>query len=237
LALKRDSVSYNILAWVYGLMAAKPNVRRVARRAMYLQLSKNGAFEESELWMAAALPSHTLDSVLQRWKPRSFLDAGCGIGRTVQYVAGKQVECLGLEGSKVAIDSSPVKNLIQLVNLNHPVDLGRNVDLVWSYEVAEHIHPKYTDVFLETLSRHGDLIVMSAAQPGQGGAGHFNEQLPAYWIDRMKRKGFDYQQEISAHIHTLPDEFSRNIMVFCRSAAQLRRLFAQVTDSTIATGE
>jgi hypothetical protein len=47
---------------------------------------------------------------------------------------------------------------------------------VWSYEVAEHIHPKYTDAFLYKLTSHGPVVVLSAAQPGQGGCDYFNEQ-------------------------------------------------------------
>jgi hypothetical protein len=97
-------------------------------------------------------------------------------------VAAKGIETLGLEGSVKALAASPVPELIRLTNLNYAVDLGRRFDLVWSYEVAEHIHSAYTDVFLDTLTKHGDTIAMSAAKPGQHGYGHFNEQPPG--LDR-----------------------------------------------------
>jgi SAM-dependent methyltransferase len=213
--MQPDSFLYNTLALVYGYLARKPAVRRAA----YMHIFKDSRFGESELWMASSQPKVLLDAVLERWKPRNVLDVGCGTGWTVQYVASKGIECVGLEGSSAAIAASPVKQVIRLVNLNQPVNLGRRFDMVWSYEVAEHIHPAYTDTFIDTLIRHGDLIVMSAARPGQGGAGHFNEQPPSYWIDRMHHRGFHYDVEFSEYLHDLPAEWARNMLVFARSPA------------------
>ncbi|HWW87333.1 MAG TPA: methyltransferase domain-containing protein [Vicinamibacterales bacterium] len=205
-------MTYNALAWIYGLVAAKRSVRHAA----YMRAFKDSRFDDSQLWMASAQPRKLLDAVIERWRPRSFLDVGCGTGRTLEYVAGKGIECLGLEGSRAAVQASAVKQLIRLVNLNDPVNLGRTFDVIWSYEVAEHIHPVHTHTFLATLTQHGDKVVMSAAPPGQGGAGHFNEQPPSYWIAKMSERAFVYDDEFSQLLHTLPEDHSRNMMVFVR---------------------
>src|SRR5262249_48745458 len=212
-ALHPASFLYISLAWIYGWVARKP----IARRAAYMGFFKDSRFDESELRMASLQPVRLWEAVIERWRPRSFLDVGCGTGKTLEYVASKGIDCLGLEGSRAAIAASPVKQRIRLSNLNRPVDLGRKFEIVWSYEVAEHIHPLYTDTFLATLTRHGDLIVMSAAQPGQGGAGHFNEQPPSYWIQKMRQRGYSYDAEFSEFLHSLPAEYSRNMMVFARA--------------------
>lgn len=214
--LRRDSLAYNGLLWIYGWMTGVRDLRRAARMWAF----RDSRFDESDLSMASSCPEHLLDAVIARWRPVSFLDVGCGIGRSVEYMAGKGVDCLGLEGSTAAIKASPVQGLIRAVNLNKPVDLGRKFDLVWSYEVAEHIHPAYTDIFLTTLVHHGDRIAMSAAQPGQGGWGHFNEQPLSYWIEKMRQRGFSYDQEFSEFLHALPDEYSRNMMFFLRPNAR-----------------
>ena len=60
-------------------------------------------------------------------------------------------------------------------------DLGRRFDLVPSIEVAEHLPSGAADRFIESLTRHSDLVLFSAATPGQGGTGHQNEQFPDYW--------------------------------------------------------
>ena len=210
--LHPDSLVYNGFAWIYGYLALKPGVRRAA----YMRALKDSRFDENELHMASSRPVRLLDAVLERYHPASFLDVGCGVGYSMQYVAAKGVEVLGLEGSNAALATSPVPELIRLTNLNHVVDLGRRFDLVWSYEVAEHIHPVYTDVFLDTLTKHGDTIAMSAAKPGQGGTGHFNEQPPIYWIVRLWKRGYRYNDEFTAHLHALPDNYSSNMMVFER---------------------
>jgi SAM-dependent methyltransferase len=157
-----------------------------------------------------------VDSLVAWLKPKSFLDVGCGLGHTLQYVLAKELEGLGLEGSSAAINASPVREFIQLANLNKPQFLNRKFDLVWSVEVAEHIHPKYTSTYLDTLVRHGDCILLSAAPPGQGGVGHFNEQPQSYWIELMRARGFVLEPKMTAAIQSMGDVFSGNMMLFFR---------------------
>ena len=206
------SIPYNILGWIYGCLTFKPAVRRASK----MRLFKDSRFEAGELWMAACNPQHVLDAVYEHWTPKSFLDVGCGVGVALQRLSARGVDCLGLEGSTEAINHSPVKNLIQKTNLNKPIDCGRRFDVVWSYEVAEHIHEQYADTYLDTLARHGDTIVVSAAHPGQGGCGHFNEQPQSYWIERMIRRGFLFDEVFSKSLQAMPDEHAENVMVFVR---------------------
>jgi SAM-dependent methyltransferase len=213
--LSDDTLIYNALAWGYGAIAGKPGVRRNA----IMRARRDSRFEVEDLAMASLLPTHLLEAVMANWHPRTVLDVGCGTGRAVQYLAQHGIDCIGLEGSRAAIDASPVRDRLACVNLNRPVILGRSFDVVWSYEVAEHIHPHFTDTFVSTLTSHGPTIVLSAAQPGQGGCGHFNEQLPSYWIQKIEARGFRYLREASAQLQALPDEFARNVMAFTRSSA------------------
>jgi 2-polyprenyl-3-methyl-5-hydroxy-6-metoxy-1,4-benzoquinol methylase len=61
-------------------------------------------------------------------------------------------------------------------SLDSPLDLGRAFDLVISLEVAEHLPESAADAFIDSLVRHGDVILFSAAIPFQGGHRHINEQ-------------------------------------------------------------
>ena len=47
---------------------------------------------------------------------------------------------------------------------------------------------------MNNLIVHSDKILISAAQPGHGGHGHFNEQLPAYWVQKFKNLGYYYNE-------------------------------------------
>ncbi len=210
--LDPHSVPYNVLAWGYSWFAGGQPIRR----AVYMRMFKDSRFAAEELHMASLCPVNILDAVIARWRPKSFLDIGCGTGLAVQYVSQRGIECLGLEGSTAAIQLSPVKRQIQQANFNRPINLGWQFDLVWTFEVAEHIHPKFTDTFLDTLTSHGNLIVMSAAQPGQGGAGHFNEQPLSYWIQKLTQRGFVLEEQFTQQLQALPDTHSGNMLVFTR---------------------
>lgn len=66
----------------------------------------------------------------------------------------------------------------------------KNFDLTISSEVAEHIDPQDTETFMDNLTSFSDVILFSAAIPGQGGTHHVNEQWPSYWIEKFSARGF-----------------------------------------------
>src|SRR5205814_1764959 len=45
--------------------------------------------------------------------------------------------------------------------------------------------------FVDNLTRHGSLIVFSAAIPGQGGEHHVNEQPWEYWRVKFADRGYE----------------------------------------------
>lgn len=211
--LSPDSRLYRFLALLYRYRSP-----HTIKRAIMMRWHKDSRFDSSELWMASLCPTPILEAVIEKWHPRSFLDVGCGTGQAMQYLLQKGIDCVGLEGSEAAIAASPVAERIRCVNLNDAVRLERKFDLVWSYEVAEHIHPRFVEWFLDTLTGHGDTVVMSAAQPGQGGAGHFNLQAPAYWIAKLRQRNFVFLKDFTESLHQLDSNvcFCRNMMAFQR---------------------
>jgi len=140
--------------------------------------------------MCSIFPKEILDLTIELLHPRSILDVGCGTGISLDYFKSKGISVRGLEGSALAISKARNAALIQQHDLNQPIHLGQKFDLVWCFEVAEHIHPRYASALLETLTAHGDRILLSAARPGQGGLGHLNEQPRGYWDDLFRGDGY-----------------------------------------------
>ena len=69
-------------------------------------------------------------------------------------------------------------------------------DWIISLEVAEHIPQEYEEIFLSNLVRHATIgIILSWAEPGQGGHFHVNNRPLEYVIGAMKRLGFDQDQK------------------------------------------
>jgi SAM-dependent methyltransferase len=126
-------------------------------------------------------------------EPRSVVDVGCGTGTWLRVVRENGVEdVLGIDGPWVRPEELeiPAENFIA-ADLTAAPPLERAFDLVTSFEVAEHLPPTDAEAFVDLLTGLGPLVAFSAAVPGQGGAGHTNEQWPAYWSELFARHGFE----------------------------------------------
>ena len=98
--------------------------------------------------------------------------------------------------------------------------LGRTFDLVQTLEVAEHLDEASADTFVDSLARHGDTILFSAAIPGQGGTHHVNEQWPSYWAEKFARAGYTAYDVIRPRIWADPQVqvwYRQNMLLFARS--------------------
>jgi SAM-dependent methyltransferase len=198
-----------------NLKYALPRNWRAGAKAVYRRLSKSGVlFEEDELGMASLHPSCKATRIVELTKPATVIDFGCGTGCTLEQFVEMGLDAVGIEASSAAIRASKYRHLIKRQDLRRRFDLGRRFDLAWCFEVAEHIHPQYVEVFIDNLCRHSDLVTLSAAPPGQGGEGHFNEQPQAYWVERFSSRGYWLHEEWSLALRVVPEHYSENMMVF-----------------------
>ena len=178
-------------------------------------LLKDSTFVEAEdLYMCSLFPVKIIDEILYEFCPKSILDVGCGTGVSLQYFLQKNIDAIGVENSRLAIRKSAVCERIIRHNLKKKLNLNRKFDLVWSFEVIEHIHPKFEATYLATLIRHGDRVIISAARPGQGGHGHFNEQLPEYWIKRFSDLKFQLNHKMTERLRNISETHADNLLVF-----------------------
>ena len=130
--------------------------------------------------------------ILSITKPKSVLDVGCGIGTWLKVFEEQGItDYLGVDGDYVDFTKLTISEKKFVArDLRKNWSLNRKFDLVISLEVAEHLPEINADQFVKTLVEHGDVIVFSAAIPGQGGQNHLNEQWPEYWQEKFERQGF-----------------------------------------------
>lgn len=83
-----------------------------------------------------------------------------------------------------------------------PARLGSGFDLVYCFEVAEHLPPDLGDHLVRFLAQLAPVTVFTAAPPGQGGLGHVNEQPREYWIERFELEQACYVDEMTARVRS-----------------------------------
>jgi hypothetical protein len=124
-------------------------------------------------------------------QPGSVVDVGCGVGAWLQSWQQNGINnYLGIDGSHVQKHLLIPPEKFLAANLEEKIEVNRKFDLVMSLEVAEHIPAEHAATFISSLCSLGDVVLFSAAIPGQGGVLHYNEQYPQYWASLFAGNGF-----------------------------------------------
>jgi len=137
--------------------------------------------------------------VLMDWfHPTSVIDIGCGLGTWLYVFKSHGVEkILGVDGNHLDTNLVVInKDDLLLINLEEEFVIDRKFDLAISLEVAEHLSESSADHFIKSLTKLSDVIVFSAAIPGQGGQNHINEKWIGYWQSRFAKYDFLLSDEI-----------------------------------------
>ena len=111
--------------------------------------------------------------------------------------------------------------------------LERRFDLVISVEKAEHLQARRQASFV-SRSRHGDVVLFSAAIPFQGGHHHVNEQFPDYWVERFAAHGHQVATSMRPRIWTDTDVLwwlRQNVLVFARGLERHPRLCEELSSA------
>jgi SAM-dependent methyltransferase len=128
------------------------------------------------------------------------VDVGCGQGEWLRASLGRgATTAVGIDGpwNESAFDpNGPVAfRSCDLANAssNDLASLvgGERFDLAISVEALEHIPPAAGARVIEALVSWSDLVVFSAAIPGQGGRQHQNEQWQSHWADEFAKYGYE----------------------------------------------
>jgi SAM-dependent methyltransferase len=188
--------------------------------------------EESSRSAAVVVPL-----VYEMLSPRSVLDVGCGIGPWVQaWMQLGVTDVVGVDGPYVSQKQllMPTQSY-QAADLTRPLDLGRRFDLVSCLEVAEHLDAAHAITLVDSLTRHGDVVLFSAAVPGQPGTHHVNGAWPSHWVELFGEKGWQVLDILRGALWN--DErvgwcYRQNLLFFVNPAAQ-ESLSAKAGDDTL----
>ena len=180
---------------------------------------------EPEIRRSASLMARSIRDELG---PRRVVDVGCGTGELLLALRELGIDGSGLERSRAAIEIARAKGLeIEAFDLEGPPGglPERRGDLVISTEVAEHLTEPFADPYVDYLCRCGDLALITAATPGQGGTDHVNEQPNAYWIAKFEARGWRPLEDLTRRLRRewsaagVASFYSANLLLFRGPAA------------------
>lgn len=132
---------------------------------------------------------------------QSAVDYGCGAGWILYWLNYYGVtDFVGIEPNLAAASVMDPKTKIgvNFRSLRRRINLVRKFDLALCIEVGEHLEERYADLLVENITKHINLLIFSAATPGQGGWGHVNEQPFEYWEEKLNAADFHCNREKTA---------------------------------------
>jgi len=183
----------NLIKWTYRL-----------RGKSHLEAIYNDSYFAAEEEWTRPTAKAVVDIILKHFSPRSIVDVGCGSGVYLHFFQAAGVAIKGYEGSLVAIQRAPVDaSFIEQYDLTKPVITSATHDLAICFEVAEHLPASAADTLVKSMTGLSSTILFSAAQPGQGGVDHINEQPWSYWAGKFEALDFRLDKEKTEELRVL----------------------------------
>ena len=153
---------------------------------------------------------------------RSVVDIGCGVGTWLEAAQNLGAETvLGFDGPWLKEEYKIIeRGAIITQNLEEKIEVNSKFDLAISMEVAEHLSADRAEGLVEDLCSSSDLVLFSAAIPGQGGRNHINERWQSYWAGNFQKNGFIAYDFVRPKIWCREDiqsYYRQNIVIYCRA--------------------
>lgn len=182
----------------------------------------NQHFFENTIKFEGPSAKAVVDILVKHFQPKSVVDIGCGAGIYLREFEQRGIDVAGYDGSPAASTESLVGDKVKVHDLTTPLVLDARFDLVLCIEVAEHLEEEFADTLVDTLRPLGDVLIFTAATPGQGpeSIGHINEQPHQYWIDKFLERGLAYDADTTAAVRQEMIQadvvwwVSKNLMIF-----------------------
>lgn len=165
--------------------------------------------------------------ILSLFHVSSVLDVGCGKGAWLKVWRENNIEIVGIDKDNDTGNLLIPHDKFMSIDISDKFNLGSKFDLVECLEVAEHLPKQSSECLVESLANHGDMILFSAAPPGQGGEYHINEQPYDFWQKIFDKYEFDMYDIIRPAIISKPNVrpyYKYNIFLFIRRGSDMGNL-------------
>jgi hypothetical protein len=161
--------------------------------------------------------------VQRELRVRSVVDVGCGRGVWLrEWIRSGVRDAIGVDGDYVNRETIVVPGeCFTTTDLGKPFSLSRRFDLAVCLEVAEHLPETASRALIDSLCRHSDMVLFSAAPPGQGGENHVNERPFEYWRGIFQGFGYnayDWLRPLLRDAHDVEPWYRYNVFLYAKSS-------------------
>jgi SAM-dependent methyltransferase len=158
----------------------------------------------------------------------SVVDLGCGAGAWLARFKEAGIQrVLGLDGGTAAVhDQLEIEpHEFRVADLEREIHVDETFDLCICLEVAEHLADRAAPVIVQNACKLSDVILFSAAIPGQGGTNHVNERWPSYWVDLFASAGYEALDVVRGRLWNdarVEWWYRQNLLLFANKAGLAR---------------
>lgn len=132
--------------------------------------------------------------LVEKYRPKTVLDAGCALGILVDELRKLGVEAYGIDGSEYAV-SNAVEGIRQYcavcrIQDELPQNFPKQFDLITNIEVMEHLDESECTAAVKNLCSHTKRIIFSSTSTDFEDPTHTNVNKIDYWAEKFAENGF-----------------------------------------------
>lgn len=134
------------------------------------------------------------DEIINKFNPKTVLDAGCAMGYLVEALRNKGVKAYGFDISEYAIskvdESVKPYCFVHSITENLPDNFPKKYDLVITIEVLEHLFPADGAKAIKNLCQYSDTVIFTSTPSDVEDITHVNVQQQEYWCKEFAKNNF-----------------------------------------------
>lgn len=129
------------------------------------------------------------DWIARELRPRTVLDAGCGIGFLVGALRERGIDASGIEISEYALSQVPAELQPFCSRASIAQELDGRYDLITCIEIVEHLPEADARHAVANLSRHTDTVLFSSTPDDFVEPTHLTVRPTSYWVHVFASEG------------------------------------------------
>lgn len=150
------------------------------------------SYDKAEIW--TNLFENIAKNIVERFSPKTVLDAGCAYGYLVKALRNLGVDAYGIDISEHAISKADkdIQPFVAVHSITEelPSDFPKKFDLVITIEVLEHISPEDGKQAIKLLCSYANTIIFTSSPDDIVDRFHLNVQQAEYWAKEFARNYF-----------------------------------------------